>query len=250
MKQRFYFVLLLLGPLFINSCRKASLPVNICLNNSTIDYLKRWSNNFTQVDTYDGSGKLQKTSVTHPDGYFQLNSDFTYNLQNDGAPINGKWSINDSCQLVLNAHTSTEIRFSVIKLTADSLVIRQKSGNMVYTQHFGLFTCPDLTTLEYRWDNTATLETYYSGNFITSFNYIYPVGYFTLNKDASYNVLSNGISLNGTWGIIQPGCRLVLDKGKPLERSFDIQKLTADSLVIWRKDTTLKVNYFQYYKRH
>jgi len=41
MKQRFYFVLLLLGPLFINSCRKASLPVNICLNNSTIDYLKK-----------------------------------------------------------------------------------------------------------------------------------------------------------------------------------------------------------------
>jgi hypothetical protein len=251
MKPTFFFCALLLAVILItNSCKKAGPLAAVCLNNTTVDYLQKWANNFTQTDTYDATGKLQKTSIIHPDGYFQLNGDYSYSFQNDGAPITGKWSVNDSCQLVLNAHTAMELRFTVLKLSSDSLVIRQKNGYTVFTQHYGLFACPALTQLEYRWDNTKTLESFYTGNSITSSIYIYPVGYFTMNPDASYNVVSNNVPYNGTWGIVQPGCKLVLDKGKAAERSFDIQKLTSDSLVIWRKDTAAKVNYFQYYKRH
>jgi hypothetical protein len=250
MKRKIPCFLLLVSMLLVYACKKDIQPTQICLHDSSMPYLKRWANTYIQTNVYASDKSLQKSIITFSHGYFQLNIDYTYNLYSDGAPVNGKWGINDSCEFVLNPHTNTERRFSVIQLSADSLTIRQKVGNVVLTEHYASFACPDLASLQYRWDNVTTLEASYKGNSVFNTRYLFPVGYFKLNTDASYNVLSNGSAYSGTWGISQPGCLLVLDKNKPQERSFDVQKLTADSLVIWRKDTVTKVNYLQYYKKH
>lgn len=221
-----------------------------CLYNNKIDYFKRWANTFTEIDIYSTSGTIQKQSFIYPYGYFQLNSDASYNVLSDNVPFGGLWTVSDSCQLVLDPGKTYQRNFDVLKLSNDSLTLRRKTGDTVYTQHYIAFTCPDVTKLEYQWNNTSIVEQSYTATSVSSPVYIYPYGYFKLNSDLSYNVLSDGVPLNGTWQIDPNGCKLVLDKNTSLERAFDIQQLTADSLTIWRKDTIQKVNYLQHYKKN
>lgn len=227
------------------------MATQICLHNSSIDYLKRWATVLTETDVYNTNGSLKSHTAIHPHGYFQVNADFTYNLFSDDEPVNGKWGINDSCQFVLNPGSTAERRFSVIALSPDSLTIRQKVARTVTTLHYASFTCPDLGNLSFRWDNAYTVTASYKTNPPILMKE-YATGYLRLNPNASYTVFSGGVAmpLSGTWGISQPGCLLVLDKNKPFEKSYDVQRLTTDTLVIWRKDTVAKMNFLQYYSKH
>ena len=150
---------------------------------------------------------------------------------------------------MLDANTAAERKFSVVTLSDDSLTIAEYKGSTVYVEHYAAFKCPDLASIEYRWDNVSSWEIPYNSTKPATSN-IYTTGYFKLNADASYYMLNNNVTTNGTWGITSPGCLLVLDKNKPTEKSYDVQKLTADSLIIWRKDTLNKMNHLQYYKKH
>ncbi|WP_299497049.1 hypothetical protein [Mucilaginibacter sp.] len=253
MKKKIIFWLLLPAVmLFTYSCKKTKIESQICLHNSSIDYLKRWAVVYTQTDNYDDQGHLLKSIIVYPNGYFQINSDFTYNLFSDGVPINGKWNINENCQFVLNPNTNNERRFSVTQLSVDSLTILQSINYTKITEHYAAFTCPNYSSLEYKWDSAFTLQTSYSIDTLYQAKYTYPGGYYKFNADASYSLLTADMqtSQSGTWGIAQPGCLLVLDRNKPNETSYDVQKLTADSLTIWRKDTAARINYLQHYVRH
>lgn len=259
MKREYVFYLFLMAGMLASSCKKEIKDSEICLHDSSVNYFKRWAAVLTVTEAYNNNGDLIKRTIVHPNGYFQINSDFTYSLYSDAAPVNGKWSINANCQFVLNANTFKERKFSVIKLSADSLTIRQTENNITTTQHYASFTCPELSSLQFRWDNAFTVQASYSINADTVYGvqYLRPAGYFKLNPDASYNVFVGTVNsapfpapTNGTWGIAQPGCLLILDKNKPGERSYEVQKLTADSLVIWRKDTIAKVNFLNHYSKH
>ena len=71
--------------------------------------------------------------------------------------------------------------------------------------------CVNLTLLENNWNNVSIVEqNYNSSNQITATNVIYPVGTFTLNSNGSYNVVSDGVPLNGVWEISKANCDLVL----------------------------------------
>jgi len=110
-------------------------------------------------------------------------------------------------------------------------------------------TCPKicLKTLTVKWANTKTRVDNLSpaGTIVSSYD-MFPVGYFDLLATNDYKVLSNGVPLDGKWKI-SADCLLVLDEGKPLERSFEILKLTADSLVIYNKQPGIA--YTQRYKK-
>ncbi|MCC8425272.1 hypothetical protein [Mucilaginibacter sp. UR6-11] len=257
MKRYFLACLILLAGLFFNSCKKEVRSSQICLHESSIDYLKRWAVEATETDVRDADGKLISHHITHPSGYFQINGDFTYNLFSDDAPVNGKWNINRDCEFVLNPTTAKERRFSVIRLSDDSLTLKQTVGHTTILQRYTAFKCPTLASLQFRWDNVFTLEAPYGPDTVFKAIYLKQPGYFKLNPDASYNLVMGPVNgmpppppLNGTWGIAQPGCLIVLDKRKVNERYFEVQKLTKDSLVIWRKDTIAKINYLQHYMKH
>ncbi|WP_259068414.1 hypothetical protein HDF24_09315 [Mucilaginibacter sp. X4EP1] len=236
-----------------NSCNKEPAAVAklkaSCLYNNKVNYFQKWSNTFTEIDIYTTSGAIQSQSFIYPYGYFQLNSDASYNVLSDNVPLKGTWTVSDSCQLILDPGTKIQRSFDVLKLSNDSLTIRRKAGDTVYTQHYIAYACPTAAQLEYQWNNVFTVEQNYNASTIFNTSYIYPVGYFKLNSDFSYNVVSDGVPLNGTW-TIDTGCKLVLDKNTSLQRSFDIQQLTADSLTIWRKDTVNQINYLQHYKKN
>lgn len=214
---------------------------------------KKWANAYTQIDTYNSDGvTLAGTSTIHPVGFFQLSSDGTYRVLSDNVPLNGSWIANeDYCQVTLDSATSLQRTFDILKASNDSLVIRRKAGNIIYTQHYSAVTCPSLTELERTWDNVSIRTDYVSGGVISGTDYIFPVGTFRLNADATYNVNSNGTPLDGSW-LLQDeahGCPLVLDNGAPLQRSFDILKISTDSLTIWRLDATAGAAYTQTYKK-
>lgn len=244
----------------VSSCRKAEKVTGICLHNSSIDYQKRWAIESNRVDVYNASKKLVSSAITHPNGYFEINADFTYYIYSDAAPAKGKWNINTNCQFVLNPRTSKERDFEVVSLSDDSLVLRQSVGSTIITQKYKAFKCPSLATLRFRWDMMFTLQSHYGVDTIFKSELVPETGYLKLNADASYNVViaNNPPSstqppppmFTGTWGITNPGCVLVLDKNKPNERSYEIQKLTTDSLVVWRKDTLAKLNLLRHYARH
>jgi len=222
-----------------------------CLYNNKIDYFKRWANTFTEIDVYNADGvTLQSKSIIHPYGYFQLSNDQTYSVLSDNVPLKGTWDITDSCQLVLDPGKPLQRAFNVTQLTNDSLTITRRAGLTLYIQHYCGFSCPNATQVEHQWNNTVTFEQYYTANTVYGSVYIYPVGYFKLNGDMTYNVLSDNVPLNGTWLIEPSGCLLTLDKGTNLERSFQFQTLTTDSLTIWRKDTVNMVNYLQHYVKN
>jgi hypothetical protein len=212
---------------------------------------KKWMNTFTDLSTYNNTGTtLISTYRIHPAGYFQLNPDDAYNVFSDNVPLSGKWIINAQCQLVLDSGTTLQRNFNLVKLTNDSLIIQRKQGNLVYTQHYKLFSCPSATELAVTWDNAFTQNDYYSGNTLTSTWLEYPIGFFKININSTYNVVSNNVPLNGTWQLNnQTGCKITLDKGTYLERTFDVVKFSADSLVIYRKDEFNKA-LTQHYKKH
>ncbi|MFI5161847.1 MAG: hypothetical protein ACHQHN_11255 [Sphingobacteriales bacterium] len=250
-----YPVIVIVALMLFNSCLKTPDAIEkikkSCLYNNKIDYFKRWANTFTEIDTYAADGvTLQTKSIIHPYGYFQLSNDQTYSVMSDNIPLKGTWDITDSCQLVLDPGKQLQRTFNVTQLTNDSLTITRKDGFTVLIQHYSGFSCPTATQVVNQWDNTLTVEQYYTANTVYNTSYIYPVGYFKLNGDMTYNVLSDGAPLNGTWLIDPNGCLLTLDKSTSLERSFQFQTLTTDSLTIWRKDTINAVNYLQHYVKH
>lgn len=248
----------LLCAIYFTACRKDERTTDICLHDSSINYMKRWSIRSYETDVVDANGNLLSRYFVYPNGYFQVNSDFSYNLYSDDAPFNGKWSINKSCEFVLNANTFRERRFTVVQLSDDSLTIVQKSGRTTVIQKYAAFKCPSFPSLIARWDMAFTLQRPYGIDTVYKSEYVKQSGYFRLNPDASYNVVFNALApgtqpappINGTWGIAQPGCLVVLDKNKTNERSFEVQKVNADSLVIWRKDTLNKLNLSRHYSRH
>jgi hypothetical protein len=258
MKKYFFAGYVLMMGLSLSSCRKAVTSTDICLHDSSIDYMKRWSIKSYQTDIVDVNDKLVSRSFIYPSGYFQINGDFSYNLFSDDAPFNGKWNINKGCEFVLNPVTFKERRFTVVKLSNDSLIIRQRTGNTIVIQKYAAFKCPTFPSLIARWDMAYTLQRPYGIDTVYKAEYVKQSGYFRLNPDASYNVVSNSLTpgvpspppTNGTWGISQPGCLVVLDKNKPNERAFEVETVNADSLIIWRKDTLKKLNLSRHYSRH
>ena len=240
-----------LGTLY--SCQKRTDAIDhlkkSCLYNAKTDYFKKWSNTFTEIDTYNSAGAIDSKSFIYPIGYFQLNTNSTYNVLSNGVPLTGVWDVTDSCKLLLDKGTPLQRQFDVLKLSNDSLTLRRKDNNIVYTQHYVSFSCPETAKLLFRWDNTVIESEYFNSLGVYSTDVQYPDGFFTLNSNKTYNRISDGVSLDGTWEI-NDACQLVLDKTTPLERSFEIQKVTADSLVIWRKDVANGVNYLQRYKKH
>ncbi|TWR28221.1 hypothetical protein FPZ42_03130 [Mucilaginibacter achroorhodeus] len=219
-----------------------------CLYNDKTDYFKKWKSAFTEITEVNGS--VKKTATIYPLGYFWINSDGSYRILSDVAPKKGKWDVTDSCKFVLDAGRSYKKEFDVVKLDKDSLVLRYTQGNKTFTSHFAAFNCFDISKLIVTWDNTETEYQYYDDNEIYSRYTERPVGYFWLKPNTMYERESNGNYLAGSW-TVDGECRLTLDKGdKKLERSFEIQKLTNDSLIIWRKDTLAHANYLQKYIRH
>jgi len=112
-------------------------------------------------------------------------------------------------------------------------------------------SCFNTTQLEKRWNNAYTISQYYnSTNNITNTQIDSPKGYFTLNTNGSYNVLSNNIPLDGIWQINEANCNLVLDINTSIQRSFSVIKLTNDSLVISTKDSANMVIRTQHYVKN
>ena len=111
--------------------------------------------------------------------------------------------------------------------------------------------CVNLASLEYQWTDTYILEQSYSGSVsnITNASVVANPGYFQLNANSTYNVLSNGVADNGNWDINQTGCQLELDKGTANFRAFSILTLTSDSLIIKRTDSVNYIIYTQHYSK-
>ena len=253
MKNLYILFSFFLLVIILSSCQKSPDAIAVlkktCLYNSKTDYFKKWANTFTEIDVYNTSNVIQNKSFIYPNGYFKLNNDLTYNVESDNVPLMGTWTVTDSCQLELDPGKPAERKFDVLILSSDSLTLRRKSNDTVYTQHYIAYKCPDVTALEYQWNNTYTVEENYGFNGVYSTT-IYPVGYFKLNSDFTYNRPSDGVDLDGTWELDPNSCQLVLDLNTTNQRAFDIQQLTTDSLTIWRKDTVAKVNYLQHYKKN
>ncbi|MBC7398783.1 MAG: hypothetical protein H7289_02470 [Mucilaginibacter sp.] len=257
MKKYIFFGLILLATVGLSSCKKEIKSTDICLHDSSIDYMKRWGILTIQTDVFETTGAVKSRKVIYPNGYFQINSDFTYNLFSDDAPVNGKWNINKACEFVLNPSTNKERKFAVIELSDDTLILRQTVGHTTITQRYAAFKCPNLASLQFRWDNAFTLQAPYGTDTVFKTVRLKQSGYFKLNTDASYNLILgafNGVPApppaTGSWGIAQPGCLMVLDKNKTNERSYEVQKVNTDSLVIWQKDTVKKLNQLRYYSKH
>ncbi|WP_423147526.1 hypothetical protein [Rubrolithibacter danxiaensis] len=105
------------------------------INNPMLN--KNWKNVYTETYDYDNSGSLISSSLLYPIGYFQINTDSTYNVYSDNVPLDGKWEINESgCNLVLDKGTNLERYFEIVKLSSDSLVIRRETGVRTYIQHY------------------------------------------------------------------------------------------------------------------
>ncbi len=254
-KNLTYSLVAIITVLFtLQSCTKTPSAIEklkkSCLYSNKIDYFKKWANTYTEIDLLTPSGAVQSKSFIYPLGYFQLSSDGTYAVLSDNVPQNGNWTINDSCQLVLDPLSNIERRFDVLLLSNDSLTIRRTTPTTRYIQHYTPYRCPSVSQLEKQWDNTYTSEQNYTSTTLGFTTFIYPTGFFTLNSDMTYNVFSDGVPQNGPWELDPTTCKLVLDKNSPAQRAFDIQKITTDTLIIWRKDTVAKINYQQHYLKH
>jgi len=228
---------------------KAVTEADICLRNSTLYYQKKWAAIYTRIDNNE-AGAAKKTIIIPAYGYFNINFNLTYKLFGDTEPAEGKWSVDENCNFVLNPLKGSQHSYQVKKLTADSLVISERVGAITTTLHFATFICPDMNKLEYRWDNVETRTVDYDAAGVSNRQISHPAGYIKFNTDAGYELLSNTFLFNGTWGIAQPKCYLILDKSKHWEKSYIVQKLTADSLKLWYKDTVAKTNYLLVYKKH
>lgn len=215
---------------------------------------QKWINTLIRIDTYGSDGiTIADSRIIKPVGFFQLTADGNYRVLSDNVPLNGKWNANSSyCQLTLDTATTIQRTFEIVKANADSLVIRRKTGNIVYTQHYKSYACPTLSQLQQRWDNSSIRTDFISNGAIAGSYYDYPNGYFQLNAGLSYTVFSNGDSRGGLWLLSKQteGCLLTLDPDNSIKRSFDVLKVSTDSLVIYRQDILSGVSYTQSYKKH
>ena len=111
--------------------------------------------------------------------------------------------------------------------------------------------CFEIKKLAQRWKNAhIAVQAYGINNKVLESYNLHPEGIFTLMNNGSYKVISDDIPLDGKWQIDYPGCKLTLDNGTNKQRTFVIEKLSNDSLVISRKDTLGMVIYTQHYKRN
>jgi hypothetical protein len=146
MKKQAAFILFAISILFVYACTKApnivtpTTPVVTCPFSFNASYLKKWTNNYTRIDTYNSANLLQSSTTTLSVGYFALYTDSTYKLVNDGSILYGKWKINAACMLVLDDGSSNVRRFEVVNVNTDSLVIRRVDNNLIYTQHYKFVT--------------------------------------------------------------------------------------------------------------
>lgn len=244
------FILLLLCVCF-STCKKeikAVINADICLRNSTLYYQKKWAAVYTRIDNQESG--VKKTIIIPAYGYFNINFNSTYKLFGDTEPAEGKWFVDENCNFVLKPLNGAQHSYRVKKLTPDSLVISERVGAITTTLHFATFICPDMNKLEYRWDNIETRTVNYDSAGVSNRQISHPAGYIKFNTDAGYELVSNAFLFKGTWGIAQPHCNLVLDKNKRWEKSYIVEKLTADSLKLWYKDTVAKTNYLLVYKKH
>jgi len=107
----------------------------ICLKTLT----KKWANTQTRVDNLSATGTIVSSYDIYPVGYFELLSTMDYKVLSNGVPLEGKWKINESCQLTLDAGQPLERTFDILKLTADSLVIYNKKPGIAHTQRYVKF---------------------------------------------------------------------------------------------------------------
>lgn len=255
--QRLYFVLMCACALFAYSCKRVdNVTPPKCTYTASEKlalFSQKWLNTYTQVDTYNAAGTSKTTSLIYPIGYFQLNGTQTYNVLSDNVPFDGTWTINSNCQLVLDSNNvSLKRAFDVVTLTKDSLTIRRKQNNIVYTQHYKTFYCPSSASLQYQWDNGLIRTDYFVGTStaIAATDFTSFPGYFKMNANATYNVVSGSDTRSGQWTLNQAGCKLILDQNTANERSFEIITASTDSLIIWRRDATINGAYTQHYKKH
>ena len=251
MTKKYASVLLLLVCVCFSACKKelkAVTNADICLRNSTLYYQQKWAAIYTRIDNQEAGAK--KTTIIPAYGYFNINFNSTYKLFGDTEPAEGKWLVDENCNFVLKPVKGVQHTYQVKKLTSDSLVISERVGTITTTIHFATFKCPEMNNLEYRWDNVETRSVDYDATGVSNRQISYPTGFIRFNGDAGYELVSNAFPFKGTWGIAQPDCNLVLDKGKRWEKSYIVQKLTADSLKLWYKDTVAKTNYLLVYKKH
>ena len=225
--------------------------------NYKLDIAYKWYNTYTTIDTYSDEARTKKlnSKIISPVGFLKVDPKGTYEIvSNDVAQI-GSWKIDEkTCQLVLSdkAVTSIAIQYDILSLSSSTLIVKRIVGTTVYTEHYKTADCPSITQLAKQWDNTKIFyfDYFANTNQIVNPYVVYPVGYFKLNTDLTYNVVSDGVPLNGNWKLGQPYCMIDLDATKYNARSFEVVKLTTDSLVIWRKDATAGKAFLQYYLKH
>jgi hypothetical protein len=252
-------ILIFLSSMVIISCKSEvddSDPENPKINYKLLIPAK-WYNTTTTVDTYTNDARTTKTgTVVSPSvGFLKIDAKGTYEIVSDDVAEIGNWSIDEikgKLTLADLAVTSIVVEYDILDISAVGLVVKRVKGNKVYTQRYKSASCPTIAQLSKQWDNSKTFYFYYDSftKLINNPTLIYPVGYFRLNTDLTYNVLSNGVPLNGSWKLGEPYCMLDLDLTKLNERSFEVVKLTTDSLVIWRKDASANTAYLQYYLKH
>lgn len=217
----------------------------------------KWYNTTVTIDTYTNESRTTKTGtvVNSSVGFLKIDPKGSYEIVSDDVAEIGAWSIDETKgKLILDdvAVTSVVVEYDIMDLSATGLTVKRAVGNKIYTQRYKSASCPSVVQLTKQWDNTKTFYFYYNSttNLINNPYLIYPVGYFKLNADLTYNVMSNNVPLNGSWKLGEPYCMLDLDLTKQNQRSFEIVKLTTDSLVIWRKDASAQTAYLQYYLKH
>lgn len=250
-------LLALLSVLTFTSCKHDDDETGPEACNYKLDIAYKWYNTTTTTDIYTNASLTTKSSssVASTVGFLKIDPNGTYELvRNDMAQI-GSWKIDkETCKLILDdkAVTSLEVQYDILNLSASALIVKRVDGNKVITERYRTANCPSNTDLSKQWDNSRTFYFDYNSttSLITNPDLIFPNGYFKLNTNLTYNVMSDGVPLNGSWKLGQPYCMLDLDEGKSIARSFEVVKLTADSLVIWRKDAAISKAYLQYYLKH
>jgi RHS repeat-associated protein len=131
-----------------------------------------WANAYIKQTVYDTSGTVISTRTIHVDsatlfpGTLTINPDNTYNVVTTFHPYSGSWEQNDSCQFALY---SNGVRYLLSAVSADSLSLTHREGNIQETWHYGSVsssvtcTSPDVI-------NVASLKSsnvYYQGSYPT-----------------------------------------------------------------------------------
>jgi hypothetical protein len=225
-------------------------PVTCAYSSGTL-LVKSWVNNDIQTDSYNVKGVLESTTINTIGGNLKINSDQTYTLSSSGESKTGKWAVNEKCQLIFDAGTAAEKIYELLNVSANEFSFRMKDGNKAYTYHYKILDCAYQTLVTKKWLNTMIRTDIYSTvnpNTRLSSVKTYPVGFFNLQANGNYEVLSENIPQTGKWQINTANCNLVLDGTTAQERSFEIVKSTNDSLIIKRKSGS--TIYTQYYKAY